>query len=66
MAEVIQEAELIRIAGVQKCRWRIIAPHRWVKWLVHFRDFTAKVQGATGLPMICIEPMAQDVSRVYG
>ena len=41
------------------------APHRLEKWLVHFRDRTPQVKGATGLTRMCIEPMAQDVYRAY-
>ena len=64
-AEVIQEAVLIRTAGVRKCSLRMSALHTLVKWLVHFWDRTPKVQDATGLPRMCIEPMAQDVYRAY-
>ena len=42
------------------------APHRLVKWLVHFRDRTPNIKGATGLPRMCTERMAQDVYRAYG
>ena len=66
MAEVIREAVLIRTAGVRKCRLYMSAPHRLVKWLFHFRPSTHKVQSAIGIPMMCTEPMAQDVYRAYG
>ena len=64
MAEVIREAVLIRTAGVRKCCLRMSAPHTLVKWLVHFRDRTPTVQGTTGLPSMCTEPMAQDVYTI--
>ena len=66
MAEVMWKALLIRTAGVRKCRLRMNATHRLVKWLVHFRDHTPTVQGTTRLPRMCTEPMAQDVYRAYG
>ena len=66
MDEVVGEAVLIRTAGVQKYRLRMSAPHMLVTWLVHFRDRPPKVKGATGLPRMCTEPMAQDVYRAYG
>ena len=34
-------------------------PHWLVKRLVHFRDCTPKVQGATGLPRMSTEHMAE-------
>ena len=66
MAEVIREAVLIGTAGVRKCRLRMRSPHMLVKWLVYFWDRTPTVQGATGLPSMCTEPMAHDVYRAYG
>ena len=62
MAKVIWEAVLIGTAGVRKYHLRISAPHMLVKWLVHFRDRTPSVQGATGLPRICTERTA-DATR---
>ena len=53
MSEVIWEALVIRTAGVRKCRLRVSALHMLVKWLVHFRVRTPKVQGAIGLPRMC-------------
>ena len=50
LAEVIREALLIRSAGVQKCHLRMSSTHALVKLLVHLRDRTPPVQGATGLP----------------
>ena len=64
--EVIREAVLIRAAGVRKCRLRMCAPHTLVKWFVHFSDRTPTVQGATGLPSMCTEPMAQDLYGACG
>ena len=64
--EVSWEAVLIGTACVRKCRLRMSAPHTLVKWVVHFWDRTPTVQGATGLPSMCTEPMAQDVYRAYG
>ena len=49
-------------SGVQKCRLRVSAPHGLVKWLVHFQECTLTIQGATGLPRMCSETMA-DVKR---
>ena len=50
MAEVIRKAVLIHTVGVRKCCLRMSAPHTLVKLLVHFRDRTTPVLGATGLP----------------
>ena len=61
MAEVIREAVLIGIAGVRKYRLHISALHTFVMSLVHFWNRTPTVQGATGLPRMCTEPMSQDV-----
>ena len=66
MAEVIREAVLIRTVSVRKCRLRMSVPHTLVKWIVHFWDRTPTVQGATGLPSMCTEPVVQDVYRAYG
>ena len=57
--EVIRDAVLIHTAGVQICRLHMIAPHLLVKWLVHFWDRTRTVQGATGLPRMSTEHMAE-------
>ena len=58
-AEVIREAVLIRTAGARKCHLRMSAPHTLVKWVVHFRDCTPKVQCAMGLPTMCTERTAE-------
>ena len=58
-ANLIREAVLIRIVGVQKYHLRMSAPHTLVKWLVHFRDRTPKVLGAMGLHMMCTERTAE-------
>ena len=54
------------IAGVRKCRLCMCPSHTLVEWLVYSSDRTPTVQGATGLPRVCTEPMAQDVYIAYG
>ena len=70
MAEVIREAVLIRTAGVRKCSLSMSALHTLVKWLVHFRDRTPKVQCAVGIPKMCTErtagiPRPTSVTCIY-